>query len=129
NRQRYQVMKWAAMEFILRAVKTNRRRLQIENLLLLALRITVVLLVALAVARPVAERAFAIDALADKRQQVATVIDTSYRMGLKAGAKSSFERAQKAAHDLVEELLKRGDKLTIELMADTPRFLYPDPVF
>ncbi|HVY60208.1 MAG TPA: BatA domain-containing protein, partial [Planctomycetota bacterium] len=128
NRQRYTVMKWAAMDFVLRAVKSNRRRLKIENLLLLLLRVAIVLLIAMALARPVAEKIGVLDTLGDKRRQVAILIDTSYSMGLRTGAKSAFERAQKAAHDTVEEL-QRGDRLTVELMADTPRFLYPDPVF
>ena len=53
NRQRYRRRKWAAMEFLLKALKKSRRRLQVQNLLLLLIRCLVVLLLALAVARPI----------------------------------------------------------------------------
>src|ERR687896_548490 len=38
NRMRFKRVRWAAMEFLLKAQKRNRRRLIIEQLLLLALR-------------------------------------------------------------------------------------------
>src|ERR1700688_3906534 len=38
NRMRFKRIRWAAMEFLLKAQKRNRRRLIIEQLLLLALR-------------------------------------------------------------------------------------------
>ena len=39
NRQRYRVMSWAAMEFVKKALQRNRRRLQLENVILLLMRI------------------------------------------------------------------------------------------
>src|SRR5947209_2702545 len=44
NRMRYRRVRWAAMEFLLRSQKRNRRRLIIEQLLLLALRCLLVML-------------------------------------------------------------------------------------
>ncbi len=63
NRMRYRRVRWAAMEFLLKSQKRNRRRLIIEQLLLLALRISLVLLVGLLLAR------FLSDALAFTRPQ------------------------------------------------------------
>ena len=51
NRMRYKRIRWAAMEFLLKAQKRNRRRLIIEQLLLLALRCFLVLLAGFLVAR------------------------------------------------------------------------------
>jgi hypothetical protein len=51
NRMRFKRLKWAAMEFLLKSQKRNRRRLIIEQLLLLALRCLLVALTALLVAR------------------------------------------------------------------------------
>src|SRR6476646_8280717 len=51
NRMRFRRIRWAAMEFLLKSQKRNRRRLIIEQLILLALRILLVLLVAFLVAR------------------------------------------------------------------------------
>jgi hypothetical protein len=51
NRLRYRRVRWAAMEFLLKSQKRNRRRLIIEQLILLLLRIALVLLVGLLLAR------------------------------------------------------------------------------
>src|SRR6476661_5548416 len=51
NRMRYRRVKWAAMEFLLKSQKRNRRRLIIEQLILLMLRCLLVLLTALLVLR------------------------------------------------------------------------------
>src|ERR1700756_2758497 len=51
NRMRFKRVRWAAMEFLLKSQKRNRRRLIIEQLLLLALRCLLVLLAVLLVSR------------------------------------------------------------------------------
>jgi len=51
NRMRFKRLRWAAMEFLLKSQKRNRRRLIIEQLILLALRILLVLLAGLLLAR------------------------------------------------------------------------------
>src|SRR3954453_2472452 len=51
NRMRFKRIRWAAMEFLLKAQKRNRRRLIIEQLLLLALRSLLVGLTGLLVLR------------------------------------------------------------------------------
>ena len=38
NKRRFKIVNWAAMDFLFEAEKKNRRRVQIENLLLLILR-------------------------------------------------------------------------------------------
>src|SRR5438552_231700 len=51
NRMRFRRIRWAAMEFLLKSQKRNRRRLIIEQLILLALRCLLVLLVGFLVSR------------------------------------------------------------------------------
>src|ERR1700731_2676390 len=51
NRMRFKRVRWAAMEFLLKSQKRNRRRLIIEQLILLFLRILLVLLAGLLLAR------------------------------------------------------------------------------
>src|ERR1700710_2013345 len=52
NRQQVERVWWAAMRFLQVSVEKNQRRLRIEDLLLLLVRCAVVLLLALALARP-----------------------------------------------------------------------------
>src|SRR5919198_1058326 len=51
NRMRYRRIRWAAMEFLLKAQKRTRRRLIIEQLILLALRCLMIALVGFLVSR------------------------------------------------------------------------------
>jgi hypothetical protein len=51
NRMRFKRIRWAAMEFLLKSQKRNRRRLIIEQMILLALRCLLVLLAGFLVAR------------------------------------------------------------------------------
>src|SRR5215475_9998275 len=51
NRMRFKRIRWAAMEFLLKSQKRNRRRLILEQLLLLALRCLLILLAGLLLGR------------------------------------------------------------------------------
>ena len=52
NKRRFKIVEWAAMDFLFQADKKNRRRVQLENFILLMLRCLAMLLVALLLARP-----------------------------------------------------------------------------
>jgi len=52
NRRRFRTIQWAAMNFLLQAMRKNRRRLRFEHWLLLAVRCCLLLLLGLALARP-----------------------------------------------------------------------------
>src|SRR4051812_44551985 len=52
NRRRFRTVTWAAMDFLLRAMRKNRKRLRFEQWLLLATRCALIFLLAFALARP-----------------------------------------------------------------------------
>src|SRR5436190_8654678 len=60
NRMRFKRIRWAAMEFLLKSQKKNRRRLIIEQILLLALRCFLVMLAGLLIARFLGFSAFGV---------------------------------------------------------------------
>ena len=51
NRRRFRTISWAAMDFLLRAMKKNRKRLRFEQWLLLAVRCLLIFLLGLALAQ------------------------------------------------------------------------------
>src|ERR1700709_1061907 len=51
NRMRYRRVRWAAMEFLLKAQKRMKRKMIIEQLILLLLRILLMLLLGMLIAR------------------------------------------------------------------------------
>src|SRR5216684_922700 len=91
-RSRYRTVPWAAMKFLLTAVEQTSRRLKFQELVLLLLRMAVLVMLAIAFARPISSvikgsgRGEAVDAV--------FVFDLSYSMGGNDGAKSRMERAQ-----------------------------------
>src|SRR4051794_35286659 len=102
NRMRFRRIRWAAMEFLLKSQKRNRRRLIIEQLILLALRCLLVLLFAILMARFVGE------ALGQSSSSSTThiiVIDDTMSMGdlapkNQSGFPDCFEQAKAHVRDL-----------------------------
>ena len=80
NRQRYRRVPWAAMEFLLRAMKKHRRRLRLENLLLLLIRTAAVLLFVLAMARPSLDSGSLPVLTGDSGRSELFLVDRSYSM-------------------------------------------------
>ncbi len=124
NRRRFKTMEWAAMEFLLKAAVRNRRRVRLENLLLLLLRTALVVLLILAVARPFSERQDALAALfgaAGPTDRI-LLLDDSHSMRAGQGNRSAFDTAKGLARRLVERLHEErsSDRLTL-LLGTRPR--------
>lgn len=116
NRRRFRRVRWAAMEFVLQAYRRNRRRIELQNLLLLALRCAAVGLAGVLVARPLlsATGLLSLVAPAPHTQHI-LVLDDSFSMGYLHGARTVFERAREQMLNMVEELAARapGDTATV----------------
>src|SRR3954471_8415572 len=101
-RSRYRTVPWAAMKFLLTSIEQTSRRLRFQEMLLLATRVALLLLLALALARPISSavrgtgRGDAVDA--------AFVFDTSFSMGAADGAKTRLARAQAEALKIIDQL-------------------------
>ena len=103
NKRRYQIVNWAAMDFLLEAVTQNRRRLRLEDLILLLLRMLLLALVILAVARPL------LRALQGGREdERLVVLDDSFSMEWNDGTGALFERARALAGSELQEAVGRG---------------------
>src|SRR3954462_8101020 len=81
NRRRFKTVRWAAMEYLLQAMRKNRRKLKFEQLLLLAIRCSLLLLMGIALARPLACDGSSMAGITGKRTALHVfVIDNSYSM-------------------------------------------------
>ena len=101
NRRKYREVPWAAMRFLLAAIRKNRRRLRIEQWLLLAIRTLVVLLVVSAMAKPFLESFGAV--IAGQRTHKVIVLDGSLCMGYRSGESSRFDQAKAVATQIVKD--------------------------
>ena len=129
NRQRHRPLPWAAMRFVLAAYRRTRRRVQLENLILLLLRTAAIAFLALAVARPFASSTGALAPLTEKRRDVVVVLDGSASTGYREEVETVFERIVQRATALVGDLQgARGDRVHLILAGDHPRaFGWQDP--
>ena len=127
NRQKYRRVRWAAMPFLLAAIRKMRRRLQVENLLLLLVRIAVLLLLALVVARPLLSSGLASAADASDTHLV-LVLDASFSMGYRSGQKTPLDRAKAGAAALLDGL-KPGerDRASLIVWTDAPHAVIGPP--
>jgi hypothetical protein len=125
-RQRYRQIPWAAMDFLLAALKANRRRLLLEEWLLLALRVLIVVVLALAAARPFLGQAYVPGKEPEAVHRI-VLLDASLSMQASREGRSCFDRAQEELHRLVGFCRSR-DRLTLGLMTDTIRWLTPEPL-
>ena len=136
NRKRFRIVPWAAMRFLLAAQKKNSRRLRLEQLLLLAVRALIVLLVILAMASVTGwAEDFWNKALGSagshagrggRRTHRILVLDGSLSMGLKAGESTCFEKARELAARIVQDSAP-GDGFSVVLMASSPRRIVGGP--
>ena len=100
NRQRYRRRPWAAMEFLLRAMKRHQRRLRLENLLLLIIRTLAVLLFVFAMARPSLDDG-TLPVLGRMARQEAIIIDASSSMAATMASRTTLHEARERARSLL----------------------------
>jgi hypothetical protein len=111
NRRRFKKVPWAAMEFLLKAMKRNRKRLRMEQWLVLLLRVLAVLLLVSLVSRP----QLGGGALLGSRTHHVVILDDSASMTQRSGSSNLFEKAQDKARQLADDLAQRrgGDLFSI----------------
>jgi len=111
-RRRRQPVPWAAMRFLLEAIRRQKRRRQIEQFLLLAARCLIVLLAGIALARPVLEEALA-GATGSGSRLVVLVIDNSLVSSLRDDeGTTALQRSIETAKSVVDEL-GPGDAVSV----------------
>lgn len=113
NRQRFKRVWWAAMQWLWAAYKKSHRRLQIEQFILLLIRVLILVLLAMALARPALQAGMG---LLQGRPSVHRIIvlDNSFSMGILEGGRPLFEKARERAVKLVDEL-NASDDVTVVL--------------
>ncbi len=125
SRRRYREAPWAAMEYLLAAFRRRARRVQLEQLLLLAMRMLVVLTLVLAAAEPYLRPTSGGLPLGGRTHRV-LVVDGSYSMCYRPSDRSRFELAKDFARQIVHQS-RQGDAFTLVLMGRPPRAVVGTP--
>jgi len=125
SKSRYREVPWAAMEYLLDAVRRSSCRVQFENWLLLLIRTLLVALIVLAVAGPFFAGSGPLP-VTNGRTHCVIVIDGSYSMDYVSEATTNFERAKELAIEIVENSLQ-GNGFSLVLMSFPPRVIVGNP--
>lgn len=125
NRQRYKVVRWAAMPFLREALQRNRKMVQLRDLLVLLLRTAAVLFFGLALARPF----FSVGAEDFNRSQplhAILVLDNSLSMGYTQLDGTLLDKAKERAKTFIAEL-PEGSLVSVIPLCGTQVNISNDP--
>jgi von Willebrand factor type A domain/Aerotolerance regulator N-terminal len=111
NRRRYQIVDWGAMHF-LQTSATTRRRILIEEILLMLLRMGLIALLVLALAAPYADSPALAKLGLKINRDVVLLFDGSCSMDYKSTGKSAHERAREWASTFLSRLTA-GDSVAV----------------
>ena len=121
NKRRFKIVEWAAMDFLFEAEKKNKRRVQIENMILLLLRCLAMLLVAFMLARPFLPSGL-MGAFAQTRQlERIIVIDDSLSQRVLTDSMPAIEQTKENVKQLLQGFASSNeteDWLSVWLTSD-----------
>lgn len=126
SRRRYDVVEWAAMQFLNPSKKT-RRRLKLEELLLLLLRIGMIALIVLSVTRPWFPSGWWSGYDSAGSRTIVVVIDGSNSMSRTDGVNSVHQNAIRRACDFLRTL-GADDNVALIDARDQPRSVIESPL-
>ncbi len=119
-RRRFRRVEWAPMKYLKLSLQKNRRRIQLEQLLLLLLRTALILLLVFLVARPLVHAAGLAGWLGGRsRANHLLLIDDSLSMGYREAGRSAFDRAQELAREIIASVGPK-DRFTL-MLASQPK--------
>lgn len=125
-RRRFRRIEWAPMHYLKLSIQRNRRRIRIEQLLLLALRTFLILLLFFFVARPMMHLAGMGSWLgARSASDRFVVLDDSSSMGYLEDGESAFSRGKSLAAEMIGAMGPR-DRLTVVLTSQPDAPLFAD---
>ena len=125
SKKRYDVVSWGAMQF-LKLGRNARRRLRLEELLLLAVRMGLIALLAIALARPWVAGGFLANHVSKQSRDVVLVVDGSYSMGWEGDQETPHAAAVQRAHEFLEDL-DAGDTVALIDAREQPRVVIESP--
>lgn len=109
-------MPWAAMRFLMEALRRQRRRLKLETLILLAVRCLVLLFIGAAIARPMLEKAGLLG-IGGGGRDVYILIDNGLASSARDAKNAAAIERHRAAADAVIDSLGPGDRVGLVSLA------------
>jgi len=119
------VIKFGTIRFLQNCQRRAARRTRIKQLLLMALRMLLLALIVLGMAKPVIQSEKTSASTGDTATAMILIIDNSYSMGYREEGKTRLERAKSVAMELLDTLKQsQGDEAAVILMNDKTEALH-----
>ncbi len=125
SRKKYDLVEWGAMQF-LELDPSAKRKIRLEELLLLLVRIGLVAMIAIALARPWIGSQWLGGFVSTQSRDVVLIVDGSYSMGWDplGNGKTPHSRSMQLAREFLGDLLP-GDSIQIIDAREQPRWYCP----
>ena len=123
NRRRFKKIDWAAMDFLLEAQRLNRRRVKLEELILLILRCLALVLIGLLLARPSLNVNLSGVLKAEQTERI-IVLDDSLSMGSGVIGETPMDRLSSVLEKEINAIVNNNgqDLITIVRTTEPDRF-------
>lgn len=128
NRRRFQDEPWGAMRFLVAAHRRQARRVRLENILLLLIRIAAIAALIAAFADPRIAPSSSPPSRTRTRALHLFVVDGSYSMLASREGKTNWDRAAEAVDEIVGDA-RRGDGFSLLVMGRLPNRVVWQPSF
>ncbi len=127
RRRKTRTVQWGAMQFLQRAIAQRAKRFQFWRLLLLALRVSLIVLIACALARPMIGSTLLSTLPESSLPRVLHVLmlDESFSMQAMEGNASRFSLAQQTAVTICQQA-SRGDGFLLATMGQPSQMVVPE---
>ncbi len=122
NRRQAATIDFSSLMFLVTAHRQNVKRLQLRQLLILLLRMLIIALIALSLARPFLTLGLPLAAVR-ARTDIVVVLDNSFSMTYQDVDGVWFDNAKKKANEILSSL-RHGDSASVILMSDIPNPIY-----
>ena len=123
NKRRVMLVRWGPMHLLQEAIRQRKKNLKIEQLLLLIVRISLPILLALCLAQPVLSW---FRPWSGHKNSLVVVLDNSYSMRAPGAGRTVRQIALEEIHRIFDGLPK-GSDVSIVLAGAPPRLLFPQP--
>jgi hypothetical protein len=128
SKRKFRILNWAAMDFLLEAERKNRRRVRMENFIILLLRCLAIALIAALAARPFYQPQTAAMAAGEGAgfERVFLLDDSASMQALGDDRQLVFDAAKNSVAKFIEELSQSnpGDRITVLTTSNPETPLY-----
>ncbi len=123
SKKRAKIIDFSSIQFLMSINRRKFRRLRLRQIFVLILRMLIILLLVIGLARPIFKSRWAMAAGGKTKRSVVIILDNSYSMGYSDLQGNRFDEAKDSAIRILDSL-SSGDSVSLILMSDIPKVVF-----